>query len=246
MSENYKIQQALSNNKTSSLQQYMKLVLGQDSIGRLILYEFVLMVSSRRSGALGLFLRKKMYPWILGSVGRNVVFGANITLRHPHKIALGDGVVIDENVSLDAKGDDNKGITLGDGVFIGRNSILSCKNGDITLEKNANIGFNCLLTSTNSIRVGEDNIIAAYTYLLGGGGYRIDGIETPIRENYDYAGKGGVVTRENVWIGTHVTVLDGVTIESGCVIGAGSVVSKSLDKNTVATGTPARPVRRRR
>ena len=98
MSENYKIQQALSNNKTSSLQQYMKLVLGQDSIGRLILYEFVLMVSSRRSGALGLFLRKKMYPWILGSVGRNVVFGANITLRHPHKITLGDGVVIDDGV----------------------------------------------------------------------------------------------------------------------------------------------------
>ena len=67
MSEDYKIQQAMSAGKASSLQRYMKLVLGQESIGRLLLYEFVLLISSRRSGALGLFLRKKMYPWILGS-----------------------------------------------------------------------------------------------------------------------------------------------------------------------------------
>ena len=37
-------------------------------------------------GALGLVLRSTMYRWILGSVGRNVVFGVNVTLRHPHKI----------------------------------------------------------------------------------------------------------------------------------------------------------------
>jgi acetyltransferase-like isoleucine patch superfamily enzyme len=245
MSEDYKIQQAMSAGKASSLQRYMKLVLGQESIGRLLLYEFVLLISSRRSGALGLFLRKKMYPWILGSVGRNVVFGANITLRHPHKISIGDDVIVDENVSLDAKGDDNQGIRLDDAVFIGRNTILSCKNGDIVLEKKANLGFNCLLTSTNSIRIGEDNIIAAYTYIIGGGSYHIDGIATPIRENYDYAGKGGVITRENVWIGAHVTVLDGVTIESGSVIGAGSVVSKDVTRNTVAAGTPARSIRQR-
>jgi hypothetical protein len=34
-------------------------------------------------GALGLFLRSKLYPLILGRVGRNVVFGVNVTIRHP-------------------------------------------------------------------------------------------------------------------------------------------------------------------
>ena len=53
--------------------------------------------------------------WCSARVGRNVVFGVNVTLRHPHKIAIGDNVVIDDSCCLDAKGTDNKGITIGDG-----------------------------------------------------------------------------------------------------------------------------------
>jgi acetyltransferase-like isoleucine patch superfamily enzyme len=246
MGENYKIQQSLSNGTDSALQRYMKLILGTTSLGRLIVFELVMLIACRRSGALGLVLRKKMYPWILKSVGKGVVFGAGVTLRHPHKITIGDGAIVDDNVMLDAKGDSNKGIKIGDGVFIGRNSILSCKDGDIVLDTNVNIGFNCLLTSNNRIEIGADNIIAAYSYILGGGNYKIDGISTPIRENYDYHGKGGVVTGGNVWIGAHVTLLDGVTIGSGCVIGAGSIVSKSFPEDTVLAGSPAKSLRTRK
>ena len=80
-------------------------------------------------GALGLFLRSKMYPWILGGVGRNVVFGINFTVRHPHKIHIGDNVVIDDLCCLDAKGTDNRGITIGNGVF-GEN--LTTEGVDVT------------------------------------------------------------------------------------------------------------------
>jgi len=228
------------------MKRYMDLVFGLRSIPRLIGFELVMLIAGKRSGALGLLLRKKMFPWILGSVGKNVVFGSGITLRHPHKINISDGVVIDDNVMLDAKGETNKGIDLKEGVFIGRNSILSCKNGNILLQKNANLGFNCILSTTNSINIGVDNIIAAYAYIVGGGNYKIDDIDTPIRENYDYQGRGGVITGSNVWIGAHVTVLDGVSIESGCVIGAGSVVSKNLAVNSVAAGSPAKVVRIRK
>ena len=227
------------------MKRYMDLVFGLRSVSRLIGFELVMLIAGKRSGALGLLLRRKMFPWILGSVGKNVVFGSGITLRHPHKINISDGVVIDDNVMLDAKGETNKGIELKDSVFIGRNSILSCKNGNILMQKNANLGFNCVLSTTNSINIGADNIIAAYAYIVGGGNYKIDNIDTPIREHYDYQGRGGVVTGENVWIGAHVTVLDGVSIESGCVIGAGSVVSKNLKSNSVATGSPAKVIRTR-
>ena len=245
MSEQFKIQQSLSTGSDSALKRYMKLVFGQESLLKLFLYEFVILISSKLSGALGLFLRKFMYPWILGSVGKNVIFGSNVILRHPHKIRLGDGVVIDDNVMLDAKGDDNLGIDLEKGVFIGRNTILSCKNGNISLGRNSNIGFNCLLTSSNSISMGEDNIVAAYTYIVGGGTYKFDGIDRPIREMYDYQGKGGVQIKNNVWIASHVTVLDGVTIEDGCVIAAGSIVTKNLSRDSVAMGIPAKAIRTR-
>ena len=69
------------------------------------------------------------------------MFGVNVTLRHPHKIAIGDNVVIDDQCCLDAKGTDNRGIAIGNGVFVGRNTILSCKNGDIVIEDRANLGL---------------------------------------------------------------------------------------------------------
>ena len=47
----------------------------------------------------------------------------------------------------------------------------------------------------------------------------------------------------NCWLGAGVLVMPGVTIGDNCVIGAGSVVTKDIPANTVAYGTPCRPVR---
>ena len=50
---------------------------------------------------------------LLGACGRNVVFGQHVVLRHPHKIRIGDDVVIDDHCLLDAKGESNGGIAIG-------------------------------------------------------------------------------------------------------------------------------------
>jgi serine acetyltransferase len=123
------IQQELFNENRSKADKYRELFVGKPGLGPLIAYEAAMILASWVPGALGLVLRSVMYRWILGSVGRNVVFGANVTLRHPHKIHIGDNVVIDDLCCLDAKGTDNHGITIGHGVFIGRNTILSCNTG---------------------------------------------------------------------------------------------------------------------
>ena len=89
-------------------------------------------------------------------------------LRHPRKIFIGDNVVVDDQCCLDAKGTTNRGIELKDGVFLGRNAILSCKNGDIVLEEEANLGFFVEVASAGRVRVAKRVLIAAYTYLVGG------------------------------------------------------------------------------
>ena len=127
-----------------------------------------MLLSQSVPGALGLALRKSAVSVLLGACGRNVVFGQNVVLRHPHKIHIGDNVVIDDNCLIDAKGESNTGIRIGSGVFVGRNTILSCKNGDIELGDGANIGFNCEIFSASRVRVGADALIAAYCYLIGG------------------------------------------------------------------------------
>ena len=57
--------------------------------------------------------------------------------------------------------------------------------------------------------------------------------------------KGGVHIGSDVWIADNVTILSGVTVENGCCIGAGSIVTKSLSGYTIAAGSPCRRIRRR-
>lgn len=52
-----------------------------------------------------------------------------------------------------------------------------------------------------------------------------------------------VTIGNGVWIGGHCTILPGVTIGDGAVIGAGSTVTRDIPPRTLAVGTPCRPVR---
>ncbi|MCH8125459.1 acyltransferase [candidate division KSB1 bacterium] len=241
-SKAYKIQDSITNQKKSKLKRYQELVVGTESLLYLIKYELIVLFISWIPGALGIFLRSKLYSIILGKVGSSVVFGTNIVLRHPQKINMGDNVIIDDNVMIDAKGSGNDGITLRNDVFIGRNSILSCKDGNIELDERANIGFNCEVFSSNNVKIGKDNIIAAYTYIVGGGNYKLDRTDIPINRQYDFKGKGGVTLGDDVWIGAHCVILDGVHIDNGTAIAAGAIVTKDVPGLCVAAGIPAKVI----
>jgi acetyltransferase-like isoleucine patch superfamily enzyme len=227
----------------SRRERYADLVVGREGWGPLLVHEFVILVSSWIPGALGLFVRSKLYPLILGRVGHNVAFGANIVLRHPHKIQIGNNVVIDDNCCLDAKGSSNRGIAIADGVFLGRNTILSCKNGNIDLGEEANIGFNVEIFSAADVRVGARTLIAAYTYLVGGD-HLFDRVDVPVLHQGRTA--RGIDVGENVWLGAHVVVTDGSRIGRDAVIGAGAVVIGEVPEFNIAAGVPARIVRDRR
>ncbi len=218
---------------------YSALIIGRPGWGALIKYECVILLTQAVPGALGLALRKLCYPWLLGRCGRNVVFGQNVVLRHPHKIEIGDDVVVDDHCLLDAKGDANHGIRIGRGVFIGRNTILSCKNGDIEIADGANIGFNCEIFSASRVRVGPDTLIAAYTYLVGGDHEFTDRDRPVIEQGRRSA---GIDVGAGAWIGSGATVLDGVTLGDRAVVGAGAVVRESVPAGTTVVGVPARPV----
>jgi acetyltransferase-like isoleucine patch superfamily enzyme len=237
------IQRELFDESKSKVDKYRDLVIGRAGLGPLLGYELAMMYSSWVPGALGLFLRSKLYPMILGSVGRNVVFGVGVTLRHPHKIHIGDNVVIDDQCCLDAKGTDNKGITIGTGVFVGRNTILSCKNGDIIIDDHANLGFNCEIFSASRVRVGKNILMAAYTYLVGGD-HLYDRVDIPVLQQGRTA--RGIDVDDNVWLGAHVVVTDGSKIGRDAIIGAGAVVVGDIPEYAIATGIPAKVIRDRR
>lgn len=235
------IQEAMGTG-ASPLRKYQDLVVGSRSLGRLLLHEAVLLVSSWVPGALGLLLRKLLYPLLLGSVGRGVVFGQGVVLRHPRKIRLGDGVTVDDLVVLDAKGTSNRGIDVGHGVFLGRGTILSCKDGDISIGDHGNFGFHCEVFSGSSVTVGRHGLFAAQAYLVGGGHeFEREGLAVIDQPRSSH----GIVLGDNVWLGTGAKVLDGVTIGSDVVVGANAVVNTDLPDGAIAAGVPARVLRHR-
>lgn len=224
---------------------YRAMFVGRPGVWKFLRYELVTVLCGGLPGAFGLWARKTFYRALLGRVGRGVVFGRNVTLRHPHKIFLGDHCFIDDNVVLDAKGAANKGLELGDNVYVGRNTILSCKEGDIAVGDQCNISANCSLLSETEIRLGKYCFLAGNCYLVAGGNHGIDDLETPIMFQPSLP-RGGIRIADDVWLGAAVTVLDGVTIERGCVVGAGAVVAASLPAYSLAVGSRVLKIRDRR
>jgi acetyltransferase-like isoleucine patch superfamily enzyme len=233
-----KIQDQMSS-PGSSRDKYSSLVVGRPGLAALLKYELVVTLAQARAGALGLVLRKRLYPLLLGSCGRNVVFGQNVVLRHPHKIHIGSNVVVDDNCLLDAKGESNQGISVGDGVFVGRNSILSCKNGDIELKVGANIGFNCEVFSASRVTIGAGVLMAAYGYIIGGDHDFSDPTKPVLDQGRT---SSGVTIGDGAWLGAGAKVLDGVSIGDHAVVGAGAVVRDDVPARAVAVGVPARLV----
>jgi len=237
-----KAQEQLFAPGTSSREKYAALIVGRAGLGALLMYELVVSIAQARAGALGLALRKTLYPILLGSCGRNVVFGQNVVLRHPHKIHIGENVVVDDNCLLDAKGDTNRGITIGSRVFVGRNTILSCKNGDIDLEDGANIGFNCEVFSASQVRIGRDTLLAAYCYVIGGDHDFSDASRAVLEQARTST---GVRIGAGAWLGAGAKVLDGVTIGNRAVIGAAALVREAVPDGAIAVGIPARIIGQR-
>ncbi|QJD77225.1 acyltransferase [Spirosoma rhododendri] len=111
-----------------------------------------------------------------------------------------------------------------------------------------------------SVQVGEYSAINAYTHIWGHNGVRIGNrvmiaSHTAITSlTHDYtrpdmrfapAIGGPIVIEDDVWIGSHVVIVPGVTIGRGAVVGAGAVVRDDVPPFAIVAGVPARIVRYR-
>ena len=238
------LQSALTESKGSALQKYQEIVTGSSSLSKLFKYELITNIFGPLPGAAGLVLRKKFYSNLIGEVGQNVIFGKSLTLRHPHKIHIGNNVVIDDYAVLDAKGNNNKGIFIGDNVIIGRNTVISCKNGDIFIGDNCNIAMSCFIQSAKEVTIGKNVLFSAYCYVIGGGDHKIDRVDIPIISQGQVV--KGILIEDNCLLGANVMIQDGVMIRRDSIIGSGAVVRDDIPEFSIAVGVPARVVKKRK
>lgn len=130
-------------------------------------------------------------------------------------------------------------------ISIGRNSLLrsvlvpvelACEDGArLDIGEDCFINYGVSVGCTKQITIGDRCRIGPYTMI----------IDTPFHDIYDRLKRppGEPTTLESdVWLGAKVSVMPGVTIGRGSVIGTGSVVTKSVPPFSVAAGVPAKVI----
>lgn len=108
------------------------------------------------------------------------------------------------------------------------------------------IGNNCRINENVYIQsavIGNNVLIAPNVAILASS-HNFERTDIPIVEQGDTEIKT-VIVEDNVWLGRNVIVMPGITIGSGAIVGAGSVVTKDISPYSIVAGVPARLIRKR-
>ncbi|WP_440133395.1 acyltransferase [Chitinophaga sancti] len=201
----------------------------------------------------GIFFGKQLMAVIRGGrmlfMGRNpqyMMLGKGVNFSFLNKIRWGKFLKLGDYVQVSGLG--KKGISFGDNVGIGAFSRLivatSFNNigNYIVIGSNVGIGEFAYLGGAGGLSIGNDCIVGQYFSCHPENHIYADP-DIPIR--HQGVERLGITIEDNCWIGSKVTILDGVTIGRGCVIAAGAVVTRSFPPGVVIGGIPARVLRHR-
>jgi acetyltransferase-like isoleucine patch superfamily enzyme len=167
------------------------------------------------------WVRVRLYLWFQG-----VRFGRNLRAEGSLEVAKGDRITIGDNAKL------------GKDIYLGAFS-----SGELVIGSNTYVGRYTIILSHKSVRIGDDCLIAPGCHITDvNHGFRdpdklIRQQEYPSRE---------IVIEDDVWLGTGVSILPGVRIGKGSVIGARSVVTKDIPPYSIAVGVPAKVIQKRK
>lgn len=131
--------------------------------------------------------------------------------------------------------------SCGDNVSIHSDVYLLCPQ-NLSIGSNVSLHPMCYLEASGNIEIGNDVSVAHGVSIISTNhGYSDEGM--PIKDQPIVAKR--IAISDNVWIGAQAIILAGVRIESGCVVAAGAVVTKSTAKDGIYAGVPARKIKAR-
>lgn len=237
--QSLRFHEVVEDSRSSLLDKYRQLVVGEKGYGYLLRYELLQLFMSNIPGSLGIFLRQYLYRFLFQALAKKVVIGRNVCLRQPAKIRIGAGSVVDDYARLTVAGSSEAAIVMGSNVLLGPFSVCSSRDATIDIGDHTSIGSHCRIASMGGrLQIGQHVLIGAYSY-IGGGNHSMQDVSVPMSRQ-SFNSKGGVDIGDDVWIGGHVVVLDGTRIGTGAVVGACSLVTKDIPPYAIAFGVPAR------
>lgn len=188
-------------------------------------------------------LRRFVYRNIFKSIGNEVFIQHGVELIGSSCIEIGNGVNIFKGVRLDAKGHKHNRIDIQNWVTIERNvDIGSMDNTSIYIGENTYIAPGVCIAGQGDIHIGKNCMIAANSGIYANNHVFTD-LSLPVKQQGTT--REGIIIEDDCWLGHGVTVLDGVKIGKGSIIGAGAVVSKNIPPYSIAVGVPAKVIKDR-
>lgn len=172
---------------------------------------------------------------------KGAILGRGVKFFNMPKIQFGKFLKLGDRVYISALG--KEGVLFGDNVSIGAYSrvVVSTSFDNlgeyIKLGNNVGIGEFAYLGGGGGLEIGSDCIVGQYLSCHPEN-HNHKNLDVPIR--FQGVDRKGIKIGSNCWIGSKVTVLDGVEIGSGSIIAAGCVVNKSFPANSVIGGIPAK------
>lgn len=191
-----------------------------------------------RGGVRRVFLKEAHGMFLVGKKvqithGKHIRCGKNVKFEDFSEIHglcsdgldFGDYVTISRGVMIRPSsyygGDYGIGLTIGEYSSIGPYGYVGC-SGKITIGKNVMFGPKCSLFAENHVFSDTESSIKS------------QGVQ-----------QKGITVEDDCWIGSNVTILDGVTIGKGSVIGAGALVTKDIPAGSVVIDKRIKMIRKR-
>ena len=165
-----------------------------------------------------------MWKKRFGCFGENSTIGYPAVITDESKIYIGKGTTILPNSRIQNYSNKTEGI---DGIYIGDYCYL---------------GFGLSLLNASKIRIGN-SVLMASNVLISSENHGMDPESTIPYMDQDLTARD-VLIEDGVWIGQNVCILPGVTIGEKAIVGAGSVVTKSIPAYCIAVGNPAKVIKR--
>lgn len=154
-------------------------------------------------------------------------------------IELGENVYLGKHVDIQRAADSR--LKIGNNVSILDHTKIRANSGSyVEIGADTFISHHCEIASSERIIIGEKCALAAYCTVIDTDKDYTDLLTPmPLRK----AVTSPIELVENVWLAYKVTVLRGVSIDRGAVIGANAVVTKNIPAYCVAAGIPAKVIK---
>jgi acetyltransferase-like isoleucine patch superfamily enzyme len=165
----------------------------------------------------GRMFRFLRYVHHFDTFGHRVVMGSDVRVWGPLKIHVGSDCGMFDRVHILGVGE----LRLGDRSTLGHDTVVVVRER-VTIGNHVQVAAHCYLTDVDHEFADSD---------------------VPIKDQGLHIAP--IVIEDDVWLGAHTIVLRGVTIGRGTVVGANSVVTKSLPPNSICAGVPARVIKKR-